>query len=247
MPAATEAIEFRCIHRHTIAEHPKCFMDGKVNYPTRAYEDDLAWARITGQPWYTFPGYKIGYIDIEVDNLKANFGNMLTWSIKEKGGEVFTDQITKQEIFDEVYDRRITQSIVDKMKEFKIIVSYYGKGFDLKYIRTKALKYGIPFPGFTPQLNSIGNYTVRPEMYHFDLYFTVKRNIATHRKSLEVVTNYFGIKGKTPIDHDVWLRAKYGHKDALAEVLRHNIADVEILEQLHDILEPLAKWTRSAL
>lgn len=239
--------EFRCIHRHTIDEHPNCFMMGKVKYPDAAYVDDRAWARITGEPWYTFPGYKIGYIDIEVDNLKANFGNMLTWAIKEKGGEVFTDQLTQDEIFSEVYDRRIVQSIIDKMWAFKILVSYYGKGFDLKYIRTKALKYGMDFPGFSPQMNSKGHYVVSPDIFHFDLYFTVRRNLALHRKSLEVVTNYFGIKGKTPIDHEVWLRAKYGHKDALAEVLVHNIADVEILEKLHDVMEPLAKWTRSAL
>jgi uncharacterized protein YprB with RNaseH-like and TPR domain len=222
-------------------------MKGRVNYPTEAYVDDRAWARVTGQPWYTYPGYKIGYIDIEVDNLKANFGNMLTWAIKEKDGEVFTDQITKKEIFNETYDQRIVASIIEKMREFKILVSYYGKGFDLKYLRTKALKYGIPFPGFTPELNSKGHYVVRPEIFHFDLYYTVRRNLALHRKSLDVVTNYFGINGKTPIDHAVWLRAKYGHEDALAEVLHHNIGDVIILEELHDILEPHAKWTRSAL
>lgn len=243
----TDTPEFRCIHRHTIEEHPNCFMMGKVKYPIEAYVDDITWARITGQPWYTFPEYKIGYIDIEVDNLKANFGNMLTWAVKEKGGKIFTDQITQEEIFNETYDQRIVQSLVDKMREFKIVVSYYGKGFDLKYLRTKALKYGIEFPGFSPQLNSRGQYIVKPEIFHFDLYYAVRRNLALHRKSLEVVTNYFGINGKTPIKHDVWLRAKYGHKDALAEVLEHNVADVIILEKLHDILEPHAKWTRSGL
>ena len=243
----SEAPIFRCVHRHSIEEHPNCYMTGRVKYPPEAYTNDYAWARITSRPWYTFPGYKLGYVDIEVDNLKANFGNMLTWAIKEKDGKVCTDQITQEEIFSEIYDRRIVQSLVDKLREFKIIVSYYGKGFDLKYIRTKALKYGIDFPGFTPQINSKGHYVVLPEIFHFDLYYTVKRNLALHRKSLEVVTNYFGIDGKTPIKHEVWLRAKYGHKDALAEVLEHNMQDVIILEKLHNILEPMAKWTRSAL
>jgi len=239
--------EFRCVHRHTIDEHPSCFLKGNVKYPIEAYVDDRAWARVTGRPWYTYPGYRIGYVDIEVDNLNANFGNMLTWAIKEKDGEVFTDKITKEEIFNETYDRRIVESLVDKLREFKIVVSYYGKGFDIKYLRTKALKYGIDFPGFEPVINSRGHYVIRPEINHFDLYFTVKRNLKLHRYSLAVVTHYFGIDGKTPIDHEVWLRAKYGNVDAIAEVLHHNIADVEILERLHNILEPHAKWTRSPL
>ena len=74
----------RCIHRHTIEEHPSCFAKGRILYD---FASDREFERLTGIPWYKFPGYRIGYIDIEVDNLKANFGTILAWSVKEKGGD----------------------------------------------------------------------------------------------------------------------------------------------------------------
>ena len=236
---------FRCIHRHTIDSHPKCFAEGRVNLPHDM--TDLKWERETGMPWYTYPGYKIGYLDIEVDNLKANFGNMLSWAIKEKDGPVTTDVITKAEIFDETYDHRIVQSIVDEMQKYKIIVTYYGTGFDIPYIRTKAMKYNMPFPGYSAQMNSKGRYFTKPEICHFDLYYTVRNKMCLHRKSLAVVTEYLGIEGKTPIKHDVWMRAKYGNVEALEEVLDHNIADVVILEELHERLVNLRAWTRKGI
>lgn len=235
----------RCIHRHTIDEHPRCFAEGRVVMPEDM--NDTKWERLVGKPWYTFPGYKIGYLDIEVDNLKANFGNMLSWAIKEKDGPVTTDIITKAELFDETYDQRIVESLVDEIGNYKILVTYYGTGFDIPYIRTKALKYGYDFPGYTQKMKTTGKYFTMPEIYHFDLYYTVRNKLQLHRNSLAVVTEYFDIEGKTPIKGDVWMRAKYGDKQALGEVLEHNIADVVILEKLHDRIENLRAWTRKGI
>ncbi len=234
----------KCIHRHDINSHPACFAKGLINFE---FESDRQWEQMTGLPWYQFPGYKIGYLDIEVDNLKANFGNMLTWSIKEKGGETFYDIIEKKELFDETYDRRIVQSIIDKMREFKIVVTYYGTGFDIPYIRSKALHYGIDFPGFIARKNARGKFYYISEIYHFDLYYTVRAKMQLHRSSLAAATEYLGIAGKTPIDYEIWRRAKYGNEKALAEVLSHNIADVEILEKLHVKLSPFRSWTRRGI
>jgi uncharacterized protein YprB with RNaseH-like and TPR domain len=216
--------KLRCKHRHTIDEHPACFAQAEV-----------VDRRPLKTPWFEEPGMRMGYLDIESDGLKADFSTMLSWAIKPKGQhKVVTDVITKKDIFDGDIDKRLIESILDEMSKYKIIVTYYGTGFDIPYIRAKALHYGLRFPSFS-------------ELYHFDLYYTVKSKLCISRKSLDNACDYLGIEGKTPLDKDTWRAAKYGNKKALEEVLVHNVADVVILEELHDKLADFAKWTRRSI
>jgi len=221
----------RCVHRHTIEEHPACFAKGLIKYD---FKDDREFEKLTGFPWYQYPEYRIGYLDIETDSLKADFGTTLSWAIKEKGGEVVTDVIRQEELFNGVYDQRIIKSCIEEMCKYKIIVTYFGSRFDIPWIRTKALHYGIEFPGYG-------------ELYHFDLFYTVRSKLNLSRKSLANATDYLGIPGKTDIDKASWRKAKYGDKVALEEVVRHNIPDVVILEQLHDKLDFTRKWIRTSI
>lgn len=218
--------ELRCVHRHTIDEHPACFAQAEIV--------DKRPAGTVKEPWFKEPGMRIGYLDIESDGLKADFSTMLTWCIKEKGGSTVANVITRKELFKGETDKRLVSTIVEEMRKYKIIVTYYGTGFDIPYIRAKALHYGLTFPSFA-------------ELYHFDLYYTVKSKLCISRKSLDNACDYLGIGGKTPIDKDYWRKAKYGDKESLEYVLEHNLGDVIILEQLHDKLADFSKWTRRSI
>ena len=223
--------ELRCIHRHTIEEHPACFYKGLIKYD---FKDDREWEKLTGIPWYQYPGYKIGFFDIEVDNLKPDFGTVLSWCIKEKEGKISESVITQEEMVNGVYDKRVVKDFVDEIKKYKIIVGYYSTRMDLPYMRAKALHYGLDFPG-------------AGELYHWDLYYTVRYKLGLSRNSLANACDWLGIEGKTPIDKDVWRKAKYGHKESLKEVLTHNRFDVIITEKLHDKLDFTRKWTRRSV
>jgi uncharacterized protein YprB with RNaseH-like and TPR domain len=214
----------RCIHRHTVEEHPACFAQGKVI-------DNRKDKKV---PWYQEPGMTIGYLDIETDNLKANFGQMLTWCLKEKGGDTLYSVITRNEILKYKMDKRIVEELVEAMRKFKIIVSYYGTRFDLPFIRSRALYHGLDFPEYG-------------EIFHWDLYYTTRNKLCLHRNTLDTATHFLGIDGKSHIDWKVWQKAKYGDAESLQEVLGHNIGDVEILELLHEKLHPFAKWTKKSV
>ncbi len=235
-----------CVHRHQIDQHPRCFAAGNVNseQAKNIYEEN-------GKPWYQVEGLRVGYLDIESDGLRADFSTMLTWCVKEKDGQTVYDMVTKDELFYGQSDKRIVESVVSEMQKYKIICTYYGTGFDIPFIRAKALHYDTYFPAYFNEEHEMTNGNVRvitvPELYHFDLYYTVKSKLAISRKSLDAACDYLNIKGKTPIDKDFWRRAKYGDVEALQEVLSHNVADVEILEQLHTKLEPFAKFTRKSV
>jgi len=227
----TKTKELRCIHRHTIKTHPACFAKGLLKDKWASEKD---FVKATGLPWYKVPGTRIGYLDIEADGLRADFATMLTWCIKEKGGSVRYDVVTKKELFDGDSDKRLIQSIVDEMKKYDIIVGYYSTIYDLAFIRAKALHYGIDFPEYG-------------SLYHWDLYYVVKSKLNLSRKSLDNACDFLGIKGKTPIDKEVWRKAKYGDVKALQEVLQHNIGDVIITEKLHEKLAPFRKYIKTSV
>jgi len=223
----------RCVHRHSIETHPACFAQGHVDYE---FQNDREWEKITNTPWYTFPEYKIGYFDLETDGIKTDFGTALTWCIKEKGGKIASGVITKKELFTTIdVDKRLLQDLADELAKYKIIVTYFGTRFDVPFVRTKCMRYGIK------GVFEYGN------TYHFDLFYTAKSKLNLSRKSLDSVCDYLGIKGKTPIDKESWRRAKYGNPKALKEVLRHNEGDVVITERVHEELLPFRKWIRTSV
>lgn len=237
----------KCIHRHNINEHGACFSAGSVNQQqAEALEKEY------GKPWYQVEGLKIGYLDIESDGLQVDFSTMLSWCIKEKDGATVYDMITKKELFSGEGDKRLIESIIREMMKYKIIVTYFGTIFDLTFIRAKALHYNLYFPGYISEQKTLKSGEIAtkiiPELYHFDMYYIAKSKLASlSSKRLENVCDYLGIEGKTPLKRDIWRAGKYGDPIALKEILAHNVGDVEILEKLHNRLEPFAKYTRKSV
>lgn len=218
-----------CTHYHDIETHPQCFAQGCVNENTAKSIADT-----TGKQWFELPEYKIGILDIEADGLKSDWATMLTWCIKDYDGEIWYDYITREELFEGFGDERIVNSCSNKMKDYKIIIGYYSTGYDLPFLRTKALRYNLDFPRYG-------------ELYHFDLYYTVKSKLNLSSNRLENVCDYLDIEGKTPIDKDVWRKAKYGDAEAIKEVLEHNKGDVCISEALYKRLIPFRKWLKKSI
>jgi len=209
--------ELRCIHRHTIETHPNCFRTGLIK------RDD--W-------WHD---KKIAYFDIEASDLTANWGMMLSWCIKYRGdSKIIEGAITKKEIFDYKFDKRITSELMEELKNVDILVTYFGTGYDIPFTRTRALYHGLEFPAFGT-------------IHHWDLFYKVRSKIKTHRKSLEVVTKFFGIEGKTHLEPQMLFLAQYGDKEAMKELLHHNREDVIILERLHNLLWSHSKWIRTSI
>lgn len=215
--------EIRCIHRHTIETHPNCFRKGLIKR-----ED---W-------WHN---KRIGYFDIEANELKANWGLMLSWCIKDRDTDkIYSSIITKEELFNKDYDVRVTKELLEIMPEFDILVTYYGTGFDIPFVRTRAtywnqkLDLGVKFPKYG-------------SIYHWDLYYKVRQKYQLHNNRLGTATQFFGIEGKTHLDPEKMIDARYGDPEALKWLLHHNVEDVIILQRLHDLLWEHSKWIRTSI
>jgi uncharacterized protein YprB with RNaseH-like and TPR domain len=195
----------KCKHGHTYIAHPNCYLkeQGKEK--------------------------KIGYLDIESGGLQANFDYMLTWCIKTRDKNEFkTGCISALDIQNYTFDKRILKELIAALKEYDVILTYYGTKFDVPFIRTRAMMNKLNFLEFGA-------------LQHKDCYYMVKMKMRLHRNSLDSACAALGIKGKNHIKGNFWMRAKLGDPIALAYVLDHNKKDCDILEQLHKRLENYVK------
>src|SRR3990172_1983524 len=94
-----------CVHGHPYISHPNC-LEKVVGYVER-----------------------VGFLDIETSNFSASFGIVVTWCIKEKGGEISEGYLDGKDFNDKdgFYDKRIMQACVDAMRKFDRLVVYWGR------------------------------------------------------------------------------------------------------------------------
>lgn len=203
-------------HRHSYLSHYNCFL--KERPPTEE---------------------KIAILDIEASDLVADFGIMLTWCLKVYGtDEIISGVITKKDLDNAVpgqEDARITKELVKALSKFDKIITYYGKGYDAPFIRTRALACGIEFPTYGM-------------VKHVDLYFMVRHRLRLRRNGLvNACKAVLGSTEKTHLDGATWRLAGRGDKKALEYVLEHNKADVRDTEKLFDKMKHFVRKQDSSI
>lgn len=107
--------------------------------------------------------HKICFVDIESTGLKGDYNSTLVVSVKpyEMKAQSFS---VKQP----GYDIKVVREAGEFMESFSCWVTYYGKMFDLPFLNTRRLRWGLP-----PIAKRL----------HLDMYFTLKANLLTGRKS----------------------------------------------------------------
>ena len=213
----------RCIHRHSILTHPNCF-----NAQNQPKKDD----------WWK--GQKIGFLDIETTSLNANtpMAMMLCWYIKTEGRREYESCcIDPKDMHNpEIQDKKVVAALCDVILSHKydILCTFYGTGFDIKFMRSRALKHDMDFP-------------VYGETLHLDLYYATRAKLKLHSNRLAHACEYFGIKGKTELKLSTWNDAAFGDPKAIQYIYQHNKADVDILEKLYRKLRSHIKFTKRSI
>ena len=174
------------------------------------------------------PPAKILLYDIETSHLKADFGSLLAFGYKwlhEKRVNVPT--ILDFNPKNAIDDSGITAEANRVLSEADMVVTFYGKGFDQKFLNAKFLEHDLPILANIP---------------HVDLFFTVKSNLALTRKSLANVAYFLQLANvKTPVEGRLWKQAMIGEPKAIKYVKDHCRADVLILEEAYLRLLPLIR------
>lgn len=201
----------KCPHGHSFLEHPKCF-ENRIGFQE-----------------------KIGYLDIESSNLNASFGYIISYCIKEEGGKILSRAITKSEVQSKTRDKEVVKSLIEDMKKFTRVVTYYGARFDIPFIRTRAVKWGLEFPLYK-------------QVLHTDVYYMMKHRFKLHSNRLEAACEFFDIPAKGhKLKPTIWQDAMYGDKAAINYILTHNKEDVVCLEELHHKAVEYARPTKNSI
>lgn len=169
--------------------------------------------------------------DIEVTNLKADMGFMVCVCYKWLDDpRVYTLSILdNKEAFakDPTNDRHVVRAMHDVMAQADMYVTFFGKRFDLPYLQSKFMAYGL---------------APLPNIAHEDVFFTVKSNMTLTRKSLQNTSEYLGLASeKTPLDKKTWIRAAAGHVPSVKYVERHCQADIRVTEELYLKVRPYSR------
>jgi uncharacterized protein YprB with RNaseH-like and TPR domain len=203
----------RCKHQHTLLEHYNCH---------KGYKEE-----------------RIGFLDIEFYNFDANYGRMITYCIKDsQSKKIYFDTVTQADIKKGektgTEDKRVVKHLMEDMKQFDRIVTFYGQRCDIPYIRTRALMCGLDFFSYG-------------ELTHTDLYFIARYKLKLNRNALEVVCrSLLGKTEKTHVENSHWMRAMRGDKESINYILDHNKRDVRDTERVyHKIIKFIRKTNTS--
>ena len=202
----------RCsAHSHTYLEHYQCY---QKEHPDTE---------------------RIGILDIEASQLTADYGIMLTYAIKDyKTGEMHTNQVQPKDLKKSM-DKKLVEQCVQDVKKFDRIVGFYSSGYDMPFIRTRALVHNIHFP----------EYGI---IHQDDLYYIAKGKLRLSRNGLDnVARTILGKSDKTRVEGIHWLRALQGNKKSLKYIMDHNIIDVLETEKIYDKLIGFKRPTRSSI
>lgn len=193
----------RCKHGHSMLDHYAC---------------------------YTPEEERIGFLDIETSNLDADYGSILSWCVLDsKTQEINYGVITQEDIDSGKEDKRIIQELIVELGKYDKIVTFYGKRFDVPYIRTRALVNRVKFPNFG-------------SLSHTDIYFIVRSRFKMSRNGLENACRTLLHKtNKNHIKKEVWKKAMRGDAQSLEYVLDHNKRDVIDTQKLYKKVINFAK------
>jgi len=154
------------------------------------------------------------FFDIEASNLRADYGAVLVVSFKPFGKKPFSVSVKQGG-----HDSAVIREAKEILERAKVWVSYYGKGFDIPFLNTRLLKNGqLPIEK-------------RP---HLDLYFTLKSNTLTSRRSQSHLLSWLGTpEQKMSVSADVWTKIGGDIKTHMPKMIARCESDCVGLEALY--------------
>lgn len=123
-------------------------------------------------------------------------------------------------------DYHVVKTLHDVMSEADVVVAHYGDNFDNKYVKTRALKHGMP-P--LPPFQTIDTKKVAKQVFYFN------------SNSLDYIGNFLGIGSKVHVPGGLWMKILKGGpeaEEAIKVMLVYNKGDVKLLREVFMKLRP---------
>lgn len=168
-----------------------------------------------------FSPIRVATFDIETTGLNAAFGRILCACVMTYDPqEIRTFRADEYPSWREGRrsdDHDITAELMAYLEEFDILIAHNGVKYDLPFLRTRALQYGLP--------------PLQP-MKIVDPVLSARRQLRLQSNSLDSIAKHLDAPfQKTPLEPRVWARAMMDNDtDAMNLIVEHCIADVQVLD-----------------
>lgn len=164
--------------------------------------------------------------DFETSNLYGDFGILLCCVFRTSQGEelVFRGDTYDTWENERSNDSQIVMDVASELSKYDILAAHFGTGFDLKFLRTRLLKWKLP---------------PFPKVKILDPWKITKNNLSMSSYSLKRLCDLCGFNEKTEVTGEHWMKAALdGDQEAMDYIVEHCLADVEMLEKLVDLVKP---------
>lgn len=190
-------------------------------------------------------GEKTLFLDIEAEDLNADYGIMFCWvAMDEETGQMFSDIInlsdikkysTKDRNKQPKEDSRIIKSLVDLLNNYNRVVTHYGSRYDLPFIRTRAVMGDIDFPSYG-------------SLYQMDTWMIMKNKFKLSRNTLQNgCLKLLGVSRKDHLSLSIKHGCLRGEKWALDLTLTHCKSDVLDLRDIYIKINKFVKKSKTSI
>ncbi|MDI6642900.1 MAG: ribonuclease H-like domain-containing protein [Candidatus Hodarchaeaceae archaeon] len=168
----------------------------------------------------------VAYLDIETTSQKADAGVVIAIGLLMDG----EPEVRFAGSFEE--EGKLLEWLRGKLEGCELIVTWYGSGFDIPFLSTRALAHNIDLTGLT-------------EIPMLDLCQWSRANLLLSRYSLESVARFLGIDWSKEF-HGTDILALFklverGDLEARELIVEHCKEDITVLKLIHERLKPLVE------
>jgi uncharacterized protein YprB with RNaseH-like and TPR domain len=163
------------------------------------------------------------FFDIEASGLRGDYNSVYVVSIlpylDEKPYSFFIKQAGN--------DQKVVKDAKDALSRYSCWCGYYSKGFDKPMLNTRLLKWGQE---------------PLPPRHHIDMYFSLKANLLTARKSQGHLLSWLGTpEQKMSVSADAWSEMPFKMDEHLPVMIDRCESDVMGLRDLYNRTKHLIK------
>lgn len=157
----------------------------------------------------------ICFFDIESTGLRGDYNSVLVVSVKPYLDPPIT--LTIKQVGN---DQKLVREAKELLEQFDCWVGYYSKGFDVPMLNTRLLKWG--------------QQPIEKRL-HLDMYYSLKANILTSRRSQGHLLNWLGTpEQKMSVGADTWSEMPFKLQEHLPKMVERCESDVIGLQELYD-------------
>jgi uncharacterized protein YprB with RNaseH-like and TPR domain len=156
----------------------------------------------------------ICFLDIESLGFKGDYNSVLCVSILP-----FDSKPTTYAVLQPGNDQKVVRDAKAALESFDCWVTYFGKGFDVPFLNTRLLRWGVP---------------PIAKRHHIDLFYSLKANLLTGRRSQAHLLEWLETpQQKMAVSAELWNRVASDVKHVMPTMIKRCESDTAGLQALY--------------